>query len=62
VPPGGGETGVAAAVNQQHRGAFPASADPEAHLTNVDEVESKAFKHLAILTCSSDFDLTWNLG
>jgi hypothetical protein len=42
------------AVHQQHRGAFPAIADPEAYLTNIDEVESKAFKHLAILTRSSD--------
>jgi len=38
------------AVHQQNRGAVPAMADPQAYLTDINEVEPKAIEHVVILT------------
>ena len=37
-------------VHQQDRGPLPAMADPQAYLTDINEVEPKAIEHVVILT------------
>jgi hypothetical protein len=37
------------AVHQQNRGAVPAMTDPQAHFTDVNEVEPTAIEHAAII-------------
>jgi hypothetical protein len=38
------------AVHQQNRRAVPAMADPQAHLTDINEVEPETIEHAIVLT------------